>query len=81
MNGVQVEQSKLVVVSAAFVKYLIIGLDHVTVISMRSAMGHVLLLCCGAYVAVSGLMTAGSNGVRENTSRSIGSKWLSGLVG
>ena len=36
---------------------------------------------CGAYAAVSGLMTAGSNGVRENTSRSIGSKWLSGLVG
>ena len=51
------------------------------VIRMRSAMGPVLFLRCGAYAAVSGLMTAGSNGVRENTSRSIGSKWLSGLVG
>ena len=43
--------------------------------------GPMLFPCLGAYAAFSGLMTAGSNGVRENTSRSIGSKWLSGLVG
>ena len=44
----------------------------------QDAVGHVSVF---RGQLVSGVMTAGSNGVRVKISRSIGSKWLSGRVG